>query len=196
MNPKIQARVAHVVDGKAADQRPTYYGLVKFAIQKEAKINFDEAKKTRDLTSKPKATTHFWFNHKKSQLPASPAVGMVAPAPEEGSCVGEATPLPSEDSDRGESYEAVQEDTAVSQGDMEITVRVAQASKTFTSRCFRCNKVGHQFHEEECEMFNSEFINTSRGPAKTSKSWQAPRAKGQLKLTGMKATDWEFTLSK
>ena len=46
MNPKLQARVAHVVDGKATGQRPAYYVLVKFAVE----INFDEAKKTRDLS--------------------------------------------------------------------------------------------------------------------------------------------------
>ena len=38
MNPKLQARVAHVVDGKAADQRPACYDLIKFAVQKEAEI--------------------------------------------------------------------------------------------------------------------------------------------------------------
>ena len=131
MNPKLWARVAHVVDGKAADQRPAYYVLVKFAVQKEAEINFDEAKKTRDSTSKPKATTHFHFNHKKSGLPATPAVQMVALSPEEGSGEGEATPPLSEESDNGESYEAVQEDTAVSQGNVEIAVRVAQVSEAF-----------------------------------------------------------------
>ena len=135
--------MAHVVDGKAADRRPAYYDLVKFAVQKEAKINFDEAKKTRDMTSKLKATTHFHFNHKKSGLPATSVVQMVAPSPEEGSGEGEATPLPSEEIDSGESYEAVQEDTAISQGNVEIAVRVAQASEAFTGRCFRCIKVGH-----------------------------------------------------
>ena len=115
MNPKLWTRVAHVVNGKAADQRPAYYDLVKFAVQKEAEINFDEAKKTRDLTSKLKVTTHFCFNHKKSGLPATPAVQMVAPAPEEGSGEGEATSPLSEESDSGESYKAVQEDTAISQ---------------------------------------------------------------------------------
>ena len=188
MNPKLWARVAHLVDGKAADQRPAYYDLIKFAVQKEAEINFDEAKKTRDSASKPKATTHFCFNHKKSGLPAIPAVQMVAPSPEEGSGEGEATPLLSEESDSSESYEAVQEDTAISQGDVEIAVRVAQASEAFTGRCFRCNKMGHQFHDEECEMFNPEFLNTSQGPAKMSKSWQAPGVKGQSKSTGTKVT--------
>ena len=53
--------MAHLVDGKAANQRPAYYGLIKFAVEKEAEINFDEAKKTRDSASKPKATTHFRF---------------------------------------------------------------------------------------------------------------------------------------
>ena len=65
-------------------------------------------------------------------LPAAPAVQMVAPAPEEGPCEGEATCLSSEESDSGESYEAMQDDTTISQGDVEIAVRVAQASETFT----------------------------------------------------------------
>ena len=132
MNPQLQARVAQVVDGKAADQRPAYYDLIKFAVQKEAEMNFDEAKKTRDLTSKLKVTTHFRFSHKKSGLPTIPAVQMVAPSPEEGSGEGEATPPLSEENDSEESYEAVQEDTAISQGDVEIAVRVAQASEAFT----------------------------------------------------------------
>ena len=141
MNPKLRARVAHMVDSKATNQRPAYYNLIKFAVEKEAKIN--EAKKTRDLTSKPKATMHFHFNSKKSMLPATPTVWMVAPAPEEGSGEGEATPLPSEESDSGKLYEATQDNTTVSQGDKEIGVRVAQASETFTGQCFRCNKVRH-----------------------------------------------------
>ena len=81
MNPKLQARVAHVVDGKATGQRPIYYDLIKFTVEKEAEINFDEAKKTRDLISKPKAIMHFCFSNKKSMLPTTPAVWMVAPAP-------------------------------------------------------------------------------------------------------------------
>ena len=132
MNPKLQVTVAHLVDSKATNQRPAYYDLIKFAVEKEAKINFDEAKKTRDSTSKPKAMTHFHFNSKKSTLPATPAVWMVAPAPEEGSGEGEATSLLSKESDSGESYEASQDDTTVSQGDVEIVVRVVQASEIFT----------------------------------------------------------------
>ena len=65
--------------------------------------SFDEAKKMRDSTLKPKATTHFCFDKKKSTLPATLAVRMVAPAPEEGSGEGEATLLPSKESDSGES---------------------------------------------------------------------------------------------
>ena len=99
MDPKLWARVAHLVDGKAVNQRPAYYDLIKFAVKKEAEINFDEAKKTRDLTSKPKARMHFHFNSKKSTFPTTPAVQMVAPALEEG----EATPLLSEESDSSES---------------------------------------------------------------------------------------------
>ena len=65
---------------------------------------------------------HFHFNSKKSTLPASPAVQMVAPAPEEGSGEGEATSLPSKESDSGKSYEATQEDATISHGDIEIAV--------------------------------------------------------------------------
>ena len=76
-------------------------------------------------------------------LSTTPEVQMVAPAPEEGSGEGEATALPSKESDSGQSYKATQEDATVSQGNVEIAVRVAQASDTFTAQCFRCNKVGH-----------------------------------------------------
>ena len=70
-------------------------------------------------------------------LPATPAVQMVAPAPEEGSGEGEATPLLSKESKSGESYKATQEDATVSQGDVEIAVRVAQASETFYRSMFQ-----------------------------------------------------------
>ena len=69
MNPKLQARVAHVVDRKATGQRPAYCDLIKSAVEKEAEINFDEAKKTRDSTLKSKATMRFHFSKKKSMLP-------------------------------------------------------------------------------------------------------------------------------
>ena len=180
--------MAHLVDGKAANQRPAYYDLIKFAVEKEAEINFDEAKKTRDSTSKPKARMHFHFNSKKSMLPTTPAVWMVAQALEEGSGKGEATPLPSEESDSGKSYKTTQDDAAISQGGVEIAVSVAQASETFTGQCFRCNKVGHRFHDEKCEMYYPEFLNTSWGPAKTSKGRQAPRIKGPSKTMRMKVT--------
>ena len=101
-------------------------------MEKEAEINFDEAKKARGSTPKPKATMHFHFDNKKPTLPATPAIRMVAPAPEEGPGEGEAIPIPSEESDSGKSYEATPEDTTISQGDVEIAVRVAQASETFT----------------------------------------------------------------
>ena len=55
MNPKLGGRVVHIVDGKAMHERPDYWCLLKFAVEKEAEINFDEAKKVL----KPKATTHF-----------------------------------------------------------------------------------------------------------------------------------------
>ena len=59
-----------MVDGKAVYDRPDYWQLVKFAIKKEAEINFDEAKKV----SKPKAVVHFKFNRKKANLPVNPTV--------------------------------------------------------------------------------------------------------------------------
>ena len=65
-------------------------------------------------------------------LPTTPAVQMVAQAPEEGSGEGKARPLSSKESDSGKSYEATQEDVTISQGDVEIAVRVAQASEMFT----------------------------------------------------------------
>ena len=93
---------------------------------------------------------------------------MVAPTLEEDAGEEEATPQPSEDSDSGESYGAQQDDLSVLPGDVEVAIRVVHASKAFSGLCFRCNKVGHQFHDEECEMYNSEFLNSGQGPAKTS----------------------------
>ena len=46
---------------------------------------------------------------------------MVALAPKGETGTKEHTPLPSKESDSGESYEATQEDTPVSDGDVEIT---------------------------------------------------------------------------
>ena len=86
----------------------------------------------RDSTLKPKATTHFCLNNKKSTLPVNPVVRMVAPASEEESGKGGATPPLSKESDSGESYEATQEDATVSQADVEVAVRVAQVSEAFT----------------------------------------------------------------
>ena len=124
--------VTQLVDGKATAERPAYYDLVKFVVQKEAEINFDEAKQTKDSASTPKVMTHFHFNCKKSRLPATLAAQMDAPAPEEEPSNEEATPLPSEESDSGESYEAVQEDAPVSQSKVEIVVRVMHATEAFT----------------------------------------------------------------
>ena len=118
MNPKLWARVAHAVNGKDPHDRPSYYKLVKFAIQKEAEINFNEAKKMQDSSSNPKATTHFHYECRKSTLPTTPAVHMVTLAPEEKDIEEGVTPQPSEDSDSGESYEASLEVSQESQ--MEI----------------------------------------------------------------------------
>ena len=171
MNLKLRGQVAHIVDGKAMHESPDYWHLVKFAVEKEAEINFDKAKKV----SKPKAMTHFRFDRKKSYLPVNPAVWMVAPAP-------------SEDSDSGKSYEAQPDDMPVSAGDIEIAIRVARTSEAFSGTCFRCNKVGHHFWDEECEMYNPDFLNSGQGPAKTSPNRQVPRVKNMCKPTGAKTS--------
>ena len=106
MNPKLQARVAHVVDGKAANWRPTYYKLVKFAVQKEAEINFDKAKKTRDLASKPKAITHFSINPRNLGCLPLQQFGWLLQPMKKNLVRERPPPLPSEESDSGESYEA------------------------------------------------------------------------------------------
>ena len=128
MDPKLWDQVAHVVNGKVAHDRPTYWQLVKFAVGKEAEINFDEAKKA----PKPKTTTHFCFDCRKPSLPATPAVWMVAPALEEDTGEEKDTPQPSEDSDSGESYEVQQDDLPVSPGDVKVAIRVAHASEAFS----------------------------------------------------------------
>ena len=128
INPKLWGQVVHVVYGKAAHDRPTYWQLVKFAVKKEAEINFDEAKKA----PKPKTMTHFHFDCKKLSLPANPAVWMVASVPEEGTGEEEAIPQTSEDSDSGESYEAQQDDLSVLLGDIEVAIRVVCASEAFS----------------------------------------------------------------
>ena len=88
--------------------------------------------------------------------------------PEEEVTIEETMPQPSEDSDSGELYEAQPDDMSVSTGDIEIAVRVAPTSEAFSGRCFRYNKVEHRFHDEECEMYDPDFLNSGWGPAKTS----------------------------
>ena len=173
MNPKLWGQVAHIVNGKAACDRPTYWQLVKFAVEKEAEINFDKAKKAL----RPKTMTHFHFDCKKLSLPANPSVQMVAPVAEEDAGEEEATPQPSEDSDSGESYEAQQDDLSVLPGDVEVAIRMVCASKAFSGQCFRCNKVGHWFRDKECEMYDPKFLNSGWGPTKTSQGWQPPKRK-------------------
>ena len=118
--------------------------------------------------SKPKVTTHFKFDHKKTNLPVNPTVQMVVPAPEEEAGPEDITPLQTEESDSGESYEALPDDTPVSAGDVEVAVRVTHAYEAFSGRCFHCNKVGHHFRDEECEMYDQDFLNSKGGPAKAS----------------------------
>ena len=53
---------------------------------------------------------------------------------------------------------------------MEIAVIVAQASEAFMGQCFRCNQMGHQFCDEECEMFDHKFLNTPRDLQKQARA--------------------------
>ena len=76
----------------------------------------------QDSISKPKATTHFHYECRKSILPTTPAVHMVTPAPEEEDSEEEVTPQPREDSNSGESSEASPEDSRVSAGDIEVAI--------------------------------------------------------------------------
>ena len=111
---------------------------------------------------------------------------MVAPAPEEDVTIEETTPQPSKDSDSGESYEAQPDDMSVSAGDIEIAVRVAHASEAFLGRCFRCNKVRQCFHDEECKMYDPDFLNSGQGPAKINPNSQVPGVNNACKLTRAK----------
>ena len=97
MNPKLRGRVAHMVDGKAVQDQPDYWQLVKFAVEKEAEINFDDAKNVLE----PKATTHFKYSQKKANLPVNLTVRMVAAAPEEDLGPEDATPPQTKDSNSG-----------------------------------------------------------------------------------------------
>ena len=92
---------------------------------------------------------------------------MVAQVPEEEVAIEETMPQPSKDSDSGKLYEAQPDDMSVSTGDIEIAIRAAHASEAFSGRCFRCNKVRHHFCDEECEMYDPDFLNSGQGPAKT-----------------------------
>ena len=47
MNPKLRGRVAHIVDGKAMHERPDYWCLVKFAVEKEAEMKLRRSQSQR-----------------------------------------------------------------------------------------------------------------------------------------------------
>ena len=100
-------------------------------VEKEAEINFDEAKKVLRL----KATMHFKFDQKKANLPVNPTVQMVALVPEEEVIVEETTPKPTEDSDMVSPMKHSQT-IRQSQQEIKITNRVACTSEAFSGRCF------------------------------------------------------------
>ena len=113
---------------------------------------------------------------------------MVAPVPEEEVTIEETMPQPSEDSHSDESYEAQPDDMSVSTGDIEIVIRVACASEAFSRRCFRCNKVGHHFHDEECKMYDPDFLNSGQGSAKTSLTNRSPEQRMHTSQLGPRAS--------
>ena len=113
---------------------------------------------------------------------------MVVPAPEEEAVTEEATPQLTEDSNSGESYEASLDNMSVSAGDIKVAVRVDHASKAFSGRCFQCNKIGHCFWDEECEMYDPDVLNSRRGPARASPNQQVPRVRKAHKLAGVKVS--------
>ena len=126
--------------------------------------------------SKPKATTHFKYDHKKANLPVNATVQMVTPTPEEDLNPEDATPPLSEDSDRGESYEVAPDDASISTRDIEVAARVAHVSEAFSGKCFHCGKVGLCFRDEECEMYDPDFLNL-RGACKDQPELTGPQGK-------------------
>ena len=112
---------------------------------------------------------------------------MVAPALEEEVAVEETTPQPSEDSDSGESCEIQPDDMPVSTGDIKIAIRVAHASEAFSGRCFRCNKVGHHFWDEECKMYNPDQSKLTGPQSKecTQADWGQDKPVGEATLSQM-----------
>ena len=94
---------------------------------------------------------------------------MVAPAPEGEPDPEDVTPPQTEDSDSGELYEASPDDTSISAGDVEVAVRVAHASKMFSGKCFCCGKVRHRFRDEECKMYDPNFLNLRGGLQKPNR---------------------------
>ena len=134
--------------------------------------------------SKPKATTHFKYDCKKANLPVNPTVQMVAPAPEGDPDTEDTTPPQTEDSDSGESYEASLDDASVSTGDIEVAVRVAHASEAFSGKCFHCGKVGHRFRDEECEMYNPDFLNLRGDLRRQTRIDRSPERGGHTSQQG------------
>ena len=84
---------------------------------------------------------------------------MVAPAPEEDLDPEDATPPQTKDSDSSESYEVSPDNASISARDIEVAVRLAHASEAFSGKCFHCGKVRHHFRDEECKMYNPDFLN-------------------------------------
>ena len=114
---------------------------------------------------------HFHFNNKKPLLPATPAVWMLAPAPEEESGEGEATPF------------QVKRATVVSHMRLH---RMIQPSLKVTERLLSewhrplrdlqvnvSDAIRSDIDSAMRNTNNPKFLNTSQGPAKTSNGRKA-----------------------
>ena len=66
MNPKLSARVAYLVDGKAIHQRPAYYDLIKFAVEKEVEIKQNKEDPRLDF----RANGHYALSLQQSEIHA------------------------------------------------------------------------------------------------------------------------------
>ena len=102
----------------------------------------------------PRVANHIHYGNRRSNLPSTPTVRIVAPATDEGPQLPpkEISPNPSEDSDRGASYEVTVENSpSISQDEVKVAIQVASTTEAFTGCCFNCNKVRHHYQDIICK---------------------------------------------
>ena len=112
-----------------------------------------------------------------------PSARMVAPVPEEEEFSTPTEQSGREDSDSSKSY-AVSEELAistvedgVSEGDMEVLLRVATVTEDMTGKCFHCGKEGHRWRDPECPMYDpNHFLNQQGGSVGSRRTGQVPKS--------------------